>query len=144
MRKAERGYTEPGLPRPADQHGRPIPWNSDADNLGLRHMDRTKRTSGGTICQVCGLRVGETAIAFGTRDPSGQIDPAEGEHVPEGWFIHAMDHGLVHVEVCARLALDHCPGLKRLARAGELVAFEGPSGSIEFGPEGVRRALASL
>lgn len=126
-----------------------MPWNSDRDNLGLRHMHRTRRTATGWLCQVCGLRFTPTerAVLFGTMptDPAYSLSvPAVGEAIPEGAGIHAMDHGLLHRE-CARIAAAWCPALKDLRSAGELLAFSVSPGSIEaFGDEAVRLDLAAL
>jgi hypothetical protein len=141
------GTTLPGLPRPRDAAGQPIPWNSDAENLGLRLMKRTRRTAGGWICQVCGLRFqpDERAVLFGTHDPTGEVStPDPGQPIPGEAGIHAMDHGLLH-RPCARIALAHCPALKAMRAAGDLVCFDVPPGSIEaWGADAIAVALDHL
>lgn len=138
----------PGLPRPRNRDGIPVPWNAaHPDELGQRDTKRTKRTAGGWICQVCGLRLpaDESAVLFGTIDPTGKVDtPAPGERIPEDVGVHAMDHGLLH-RPCARIALAHCPALKAMRADGTLLAFRVPPGSIEvFGTDAIVLDLTTL
>lgn len=133
--------TPPGWPRPRTGDGRlPVPWNAaagpgcDPGELGQRDARRTRRTSGGWVCQVCGLRLPDDRPAYlcGYIDdtigaPAG-LEP--GDRLPEGWGIHAMDHGLMH-RWCLRLALRVCPELRRRRADHTLFVGEVPPGSIE-------------
>lgn len=142
-----RGLTPAGLPRPRNEAGLPIPWNSDSADLGQRHEQRTRRTAGGWICQVCGLRIeDDAAVLFVNASAAGGPSTLEpGESLPDDWGVHAMDHGLLHRRPCASLALAHCPALKKLAHQGALVAFLVPPGSIEaFGPDATAVSLDDL
>ena len=120
-----RNVTRSGFPRPRTAAGKPIPWISPRHNLAIKDSKRQRRVAGGKVCQVCGLLLGSMAVAF-AYGPW----PAAGDRLPPDLTMHAMDHGLLH-EHCARIALVHCPELRRLHREGNLSMARVPSGSIE-------------
>ena len=77
---------------------KPIPYVAlDANHLGKTSPRRTVEVARDRLCQVCGLAVGNPALAVMSTDPTWE---------PE-WV---LDHGLLHEE-CFRLALAQCPGL---------------------------------
>lgn len=140
----------PGLPRPRNSAGLPVPWiTADAEHLGLKSDKRQRRCAGGWICQVCGLRFSrdEKAYLFASPPPEPQngLPPPIGETLPDDHLgVHAMDHGLLHRQ-CALLALRYCPALKKALADDELLAFEVPPGSIEaFGSDAVRVEVTTL
>lgn len=139
------GLTPAGLPRPRNAAGLPIPWISDSFDLGRRHDKRTRRVAGGWVCQVCGLRIEDDAAVLFIEALVDGPAPAPGESLPEDFGVHAMDHGLLHRRPCAKLALAHCPALKRMAHHGTLMAFLVPPGSIEaFGADATAVSLDDL
>lgn len=127
--------TRAGWPRPRTFDGKlPVPWVSPVEDLGSKDSKRQRRVAGGTICQVCGLKLNDRAYCAVNIDPDQPRYPV-GSRLPEDVGVHAMDHGLLHRR-CLRLALAYCPELRRLEKVGELVLCEVPPGSVEaFGED---------
>jgi hypothetical protein len=105
---------------------------------GHKDRKRMRRVAGGWVCQVCGLRfvTDQPAYAVVIENRLDLLEGVEmGKPLPVGVGVHAMDHGLLH-QRCLRLALAHCPELRRRREAGELYICRVPPGSVEaFGPD---------
>lgn len=91
-----------GLPRPLWQ-GLPVPWVSQAEDLGDIDVFRRATAIFLRLCAVCGLALGDEATVYWR--PIDRI---------------TIDGVAVHVGECAQLTETKCPSIRGLRRAGEL------------------------
>jgi hypothetical protein len=97
-----------GLPRPMNRRGLPVPYVAEsAERLGDKSLTRAPEVTRDWLCQVCGEPSGDPAYALMLAEPA---------HWEPDWV---LDHGLLH-EPCLRLALEHCPALRRYLRDQKL------------------------
>lgn len=97
-----RHLTKAGWPRPRVA-GKPIPWDAPAIALGKVHPDRSELAHNELLCTVCGLPHGRLVwFLIDEQPPENRDDTLS---VP-------MSDELLH-ERCMRLALAHCPTLRK-------------------------------
>lgn len=126
--------TDPGWPRP-NINGYPVPWVAPVENLGEVNDGRRLASTGGAVCQICGLgwtspeRDGEayalvpmTSAARAALTPGEPISLVIGERV-----VIPLDGAILHWR-CMRLTLAMCPHLRG---RDDLVVIEVPANDAD-------------
>lgn len=138
--------TAPGWPRPwaADVDGvrHPAPWVTEIPNFAAMNHDRREQMVTDLLCQICGEGhpPGAEVVVFQTgrlRDKATggelQLSPRSERHENAAVFasvaIGCRDGAILH-DRCARLAVKHCPALRRYRELGQLFGFRGPLAAI--------------
>jgi hypothetical protein len=102
-----------GFPRPQWQ-GLPVPWISQAEDLGDIDVFRRMTAIFLKLCAVCGLGLGPTATVYVRGDDAVVIDGVA-----------------VHPGECARMTERKCPSIRALDRCGALTKLTVPVEELE-------------